>query len=156
MALVWVLLSRLGRSTDQKITWLAGWLHQSHIATVQSVLSFQEYGAEPKSDTELLLIVTSWELHPPPSLFALSWILSPDWPKSLHFESLLTFPRPCFSWQVSDWSSLDMHKRRREEEVGGPQTLQSLYKAAFLATPLVPPRLTQPECFCNWRPAKSK
>lgn len=75
MALVSVLLTRHGRTTDQKITWLAEWLHQSHIATVQSSalianrLSFQDYRAGPKSDTELLLIVTSWKLRAPLSSF---------------------------------------------------------------------------------------
>lgn len=76
MALALVLLTGAGRTTDQKITWLAGWLHQSHRVTAQSTLCsdcksplIPGLRSRPKSDTELLLIVTSWKLHAPPSSF---------------------------------------------------------------------------------------
>lgn len=132
-----------GRANDQKITWLAGWLHRSHIATVlcwsHPRFSFHDYRAGPKSRHWAL--INSDMLGAAPSsllLFALLWIPSPDWLRSLHFESLLTFPLPCFSWQVSDWSSLDMHQRGGEEDVWRPSDPGESIQGCIPLHPLVP------------------
>lgn len=104
--------------------------------------------------------MTSWKLHPPPFFFCpavgpvtrLAWE-SPFW--KLAYVSL-----PCFSWQVSDWGSLDMHKRRvggkRWEALRPRRAYTRLHSSPPISPPLLTPRLTQPECFCNWRPVKSK
>lgn len=102
-----------------------------------------------KTDTGFLLIVTCWELSPQPSSFLPCWwILALHWPGRLHFERGFMFPLPCFSWQVSDWSSLDMHKRGGEEEVWRPSDPAEPIQGCIPLHPLVT-LLTQQELCCN-------
>lgn len=131
---------------------LAGWVTSSVTLSDSSehaLLSFLNHEARPKSDTELLLIVTSWKLYTLPSLFFFTppfflhlW-LPPFW--SLAFDSLQRF-----SWQVSDWSSLSMHTRGREGRRW--EALRPLRAYTRLhSSPPISPLPTPPECFCNWR-----
>lgn len=160
MALVLVLLTKPGRATDQKITWMAGWLHQSHIVTIQSVLYsdcksplFPGLCCRPKSDTELLLIVTSWELHPHPSSFL--WISSPDWLSSIHFESLLTFP-PLPHVSAGRWvteaawtCTRDKGRRKRWEALRPRRAYTRLHSSPPISSPCSPLGAHNQNTFAN-------
>lgn len=151
---VLVLLTRPCRNTDQKITWLPGWLHHSHVASALFAihLSFQDYGAGPKN-RHWILINSGLLGAAPSSLLLLALLVDPGTSLALEapFWTRVYVPPPMFQL-AGEWLKQPGHAQKRRGG-GGVEALRPsrAYTRLHSSPPISHPAHTTRALLQQWR-----